>query len=40
VTAREVEQRTGLDFHSAVPQAIQDVIETTLDTSTTLCNGF
>jgi len=40
VTARDVEQRTGLSFMSAVPQSIQDVIETTLDTDVTLCNGF
>jgi len=39
VTARAIEQRTGLDFHSAVPQAIQDAIETRLDPSPPLCNG-
>jgi len=40
VTAREVENRTGLNFHRNVPQSIQDVIETRLDTDTTLCGGF
>ncbi|HYV44714.1 MAG TPA: DNA/RNA non-specific endonuclease [Myxococcaceae bacterium] len=40
VTARAIEQRTGLNFMSAVPQPIQDVIETRLDPSPPTCNGF
>jgi len=39
-TTRQVEQRAGLNFMSAVPQGIQDVIEMTLDTDNTLCNGY
>jgi endonuclease G len=40
VTTRAVEQRSGLNFMSAVPQSIQDVVETALDTDSNFCNGF
>jgi endonuclease G len=40
VTARAVEQRSGLNVMSAVPQSIQDVVETAVDTDSNLCGGF
>jgi len=40
VTAREVENRSGLDFHRNVSQSVQSVIETRLDTDNTFCGGF